>query len=96
MEPLSPLSGIQAAVTRKYFPEERVTVDEALRMYTVNAAYATFEEKLKGSIETGKLADLTVLSSNPQKVVSNKIEKITIAMTIIGGRIVYQKSSFLE
>jgi predicted amidohydrolase YtcJ len=93
MEPLSPLSGIQAAVTREFFPEERITVDEALRMYTVNAAYASFEEKLKGSIEAGKLADFTVLSKDPQTVPPNEIENIAVEMTIVSGRVVYQKLS---
>jgi predicted amidohydrolase YtcJ len=93
MEPLSPLSGIQAAVTREFFPEERITVAEALRMYTVNAAYASSEEKLKGSIEAGKLADLTVLSNDPQAVPPNKIRNIAVEMTIVGGRVVYQKLS---
>jgi predicted amidohydrolase YtcJ len=93
MEPLSPLSGIQAAVTREFFPEERITVDEALRMYTVNAAYASFEERLKGSIEAGKLADFTVLSKDPQAVPPNKIGNIAVEMTIVGGRVVYRKLS---
>jgi predicted amidohydrolase YtcJ len=93
MEPLSPLSGIQAAVTREFFPEERITVAEALRMYTVNAAYASFEEKRKGSIEAGKLADFTVLSNDPQAVPPNKIESTAVEMTIVGGRVVYQKLS---
>jgi predicted amidohydrolase YtcJ len=93
MEPLSPLSGIQAAVTREFFPEERITVDAALRMYTVNAAYASFEEELKGSIEAGKLADFTVLSKDPQTVPPNEIENIAVEMTIVSGRVVYQKLS---
>ena len=93
MEPLSPLSGIQAAVTREFFPEERVTVDEALRMYTFNAAYASFEEELKGSIEAGKLADLTVLSNDPRIVPPNEIANIAVELTIVGGRVVYQKLS---
>jgi predicted amidohydrolase YtcJ len=93
MEPLNPLSGIQAAVTREVFPEERVTVDEALCMYTVDAAYASFEETLKGSIEQGKLADFTVLSGDPRAVPPDKIEDIKVELTIIGGRIVYQKQS---
>lgn len=91
MEPLSPLRGIQAAVTRKAFPEERVTVDEALRMYTVDAAYSAGEENLKGSVETGKLADLTVLSDDPRKVPPLEIENIAVKMTILGGRIVYSR-----
>jgi predicted amidohydrolase YtcJ len=93
MEPLSPLLGIQAVVTRAVFPEERVTVDEALRMYTVNAAYASCEETLKGAIEQGKLADFTVLSGDPRVVPLNEIEDITVELTIVGGRIVYQKPS---
>jgi predicted amidohydrolase YtcJ len=93
MEPLSPLLGIQAAVARAVFPEERVTVDEALRMYTVNAAYASCEETLKGAIEQGKLADFTVLSGDPRVVPLNEIEDITVELTIVGGRIVYQKPS---
>ncbi|MEJ2241212.1 MAG: amidohydrolase [Candidatus Bathyarchaeota archaeon] len=91
MEPLNPILGIHAAVTRKFFPEEQITVDEALRMYTLNAAYASFEENVKGSIENGKLADLTVLSDDPQTVPVNEIGKISVEMTIIGGKIVYQK-----
>jgi len=91
MEPLSPLIGIQAAVTREFFPEERITVDEALRMYTVDAAYSSGEENIKGSVDTGKLADLTVLSHDPGEVPLSEIEKIAVEMTIIGGRIVYSK-----
>jgi predicted amidohydrolase YtcJ len=91
MEPISPLQGIQAAVTRQFFPEEQITVEEALRMYTVNAAYASFEEAVKGSIEEGKLADLTVLSGDPTAVSPSKIGDITVDVTIVGGKVVYQK-----
>jgi predicted amidohydrolase YtcJ len=91
MEPLSPLLGIQAAVERQFFPEERITVDEALRMYTVNAAYASFEETVKGSIEEGKLADLTVLSGDPRTVPPSKIGDIKVSMTAVGGKVVYQE-----
>lgn len=91
MEPLSPLQGIQAAVERQFFPEEQITVDEALRMYTVNAAYASFEEKIKGSIEDGKLADLAVLSGDPRKTPPSKIGDINVNMTIVGGKVVYQE-----
>ncbi|MEJ2271970.1 MAG: amidohydrolase family protein [Candidatus Bathyarchaeota archaeon] len=91
MEPLNPMVGVQAAVTRKFFPEEQITVDEALRMYTINAVYSSFEEEIKGSIENGKLADLTVLSDNPKTVPVNEIENISVEMTIVGGKIVYQK-----
>ena len=91
MEPLNPISGIQAAVTRKFFPEEQITVNEALQMYTINASYASFEENIKGSIEKGKLADLTVLSDDPQSVPVNEIGEISVEMTIIDGKIVYKK-----
>jgi predicted amidohydrolase YtcJ len=91
MEPLSPMQGIQAAVTRQYYPEEQITIDEALQMYTVNPAYSSFEDSTKGSIEKGKLADLTVLSDDPTTVPPNKIGDITVNLTIVGGKIVYQK-----
>lgn len=91
MEPISPLSGIQAAVTRSYFPEEQITVDEALRMYTINPAYASNEENIKGSIEEGKLADLTVLSDDPTTVVSSEIGDIEVKMTVLDGKIIFQK-----
>ena len=91
MEPLSPLSGIQAAAARQFFPEERITIDEALRMYTVKAAYASFEENIKGSIEAGKLADITVISRDPLTVPPNEIENIAVEMTIIGGKVAYSK-----
>ena len=91
MEQISAFSGIQAAVTRQFFPEEQITVDEALRMYTVNAAYASFDENIKGSIEEGKLADLTVISRDPRKTPPNQIEDIKVKMTIVGGKMVYQK-----
>jgi predicted amidohydrolase YtcJ len=91
MEPLSPLLGVQTAVTREVFPEQQVTIDEALRMYTVDAAYSSGEENLKGSIETGKLADLTVLSHDPRIVPPNEIENIKVEMTLVGGRIAYHK-----
>jgi predicted amidohydrolase YtcJ len=91
MEPLSPLMGIQAAVTRAAFPEEQITVDDALRMYTVDAAYSSGEENMKGSVEADKLADLTVLSDNPRNVSSNEIRSITVDMTLVGGKVVYPR-----
>jgi predicted amidohydrolase YtcJ len=91
MEPLSPLSGIQAAVTRAFFPEEQISVYEALRMYTINGAYASSEEEVKGTIEEGKLADLTVLSDDPRTVSPSRIGDIEVKMTVVGGKVVYQK-----
>lgn len=92
MEPLSPLMGIQSAVTRRFFPEEQLTVDEAILMYTINAAWASSEEKSKGSIEEGKLANLTVLSQDPHEGAQSKIQEITAEMTIINGKIAFSKT----
>jgi len=93
MEPLNPLLGLQNAVTRKFPSEERIAIYEALSMYTVDAAFSTGEENIKGSIESGKLADLTVLSKDPLTVSPDRIKEITVEMTIIGGRIVYSRSN---
>ena len=96
MEPLSPLLGIQAAVTREPFPQERITVDEALRIYTVDAAYSSNEERIKGSIEEGKLADLTVLSYDPRTVSPSKIEAVEVRLVVVSGRVVYPKKVLLR
>ena len=92
VEPISPLLGIWAAVSRESFPEEQISVEEALRMYTIDAAFASFEEDVKGSIEVGKLADLVVLSHDPRKVPRDEIKDIEVEMTFVGGRIVYEDS----
>jgi len=91
VEPISPILGLWAAVTRKSFPEENVTVEEALRMYTVNAAYASFDENERGTIEVGKLADLTILSADPLSVRPEDIKKIKVRMTIVNGKVVYAR-----
>lgn len=93
VEPISPLLSVYALVARESFPEERVNVEEALRIYTVNAAYASFEEDVKGSIETGKLADFTVLSHNPLTIKPERIKDIEVEMTIVGGKIVYSRKN---
>ena len=89
VEPIRPLLGIQAAVSRKSFPEEQISVDEALRMYTIDAAFASFEEDAKGSIEVGKLADLVVLSRDPRRVLPDEIKDIVVETTFVGGRMVH-------
>ena len=68
VEPMNPLLGIWAAVAKGAFPEERLKVGEALQLYTSSAAFASFEENAKGSIERGKLADLVILSRDPHEV----------------------------
>jgi len=92
VEPINPLLGIWAAIARKGFKEESLTVEEALRTYTLNAAYASFDEGKRGTIEVGKLADLTVLSEDPFKVEPDQIRHISVEMTIVGGKIVYARS----
>jgi hypothetical protein len=93
MEPLSPLFGMQEAVQRASFPEQRLTVEEALRIYTADAAYSSCEEKVKGSIEEGKLADLTILSEDPLAVSTDKIKDVNVEITIVNGKIVYSDHS---
>src|SRR5215813_13469801 len=96
-----PMIEFYAAVARKdqkgfsgegWHPEEAVTREQALKMFTIWGAYAAFEEKLKGSIEPGKLADLTVLSSDIMKIPEPEILKTRCMMTVIGGEVVYERS----
>jgi len=91
VEPIDPLLGMWAAVARRDSHEENVTAEEALRMYTSNAAYASFEEKRKGSIEAGKSADFTVLSDDPRAVPPEQIKDIKVDMVIVDGRVVYER-----
>jgi hypothetical protein len=91
VDPISPLLGIYAVVNRERFLQERITVEEALRIYTINAAYASFEEKIKGSIEAGKLADLVVLSDDLRKIEPSRIKDVKVEMTIVGGKIAFQR-----
>jgi predicted amidohydrolase YtcJ len=87
MEPLSPLLGMQEVVVREVFPEQRLSVEEALQMYTLDAAYSSGEEKVKGSIEEGKLADLTILSNDFMAVKPEKIKNIDVFMVVVNGNI---------
>jgi predicted amidohydrolase YtcJ len=93
VELIDPLLGVYALVAREFFPEERVSVKEALKVYTLNAAYASFEENAKGSIEPGKLADFAVLSHNPLTVNPKKIKNIHVEMTIVGGKTAFSKEN---
>ena len=98
--PADPIYGIYAAVTRRtlddknpngWVPEEKVTVEEALRAYTVNGAYAEFQEKEKGTIEVGKLADITIIDQDLTKIPPETIRDAKIVATIAGGKVVYQR-----
>jgi predicted amidohydrolase YtcJ len=94
--PDNPLLGIYAAVTRRaksgqaLLPEEAVSVPQALAMYTTNAAYASFEEDIKGSIAEGKLADMVVLSADPLRSPPETIKDIRVEMTIVGGKVAWE------
>jgi hypothetical protein len=94
---LSPLLGIQCMTTRKTPSghtlgiNQKISIEEAFKMYTVYAAYASFEEKIKGSLTPGRLADMVVLDKDPWKVKPEEIGQISVDMTILGGRIVYCK-----
>jgi predicted amidohydrolase YtcJ len=93
VEPLSPLSGIGAAVNRT--GPEALEVQEAVQLYTRNAAYASAEENVKGTLAPGKYADLVVLEKDPFTVQPTEITEIKVLMTIVGGRVVYRSNSFL-
>ncbi len=84
------LHAIQCCVTREGFePHQCISVEEAVRMYTLDAAYAQFEDGIKGSITPGKRADLVVLSDDPFKVQPDKIRDIKVLRTVVGGETVY-------
>jgi len=94
--PFAPLMGMQGMVTRKgwdgktWGANQRITVDEALQVNTINGAYASFEERTKGSITAGKLADFVVLADDPHTVDPEKIKDIRIVRTVVGGTAVYE------
>ena len=94
--PFAPLMGIQGMVTRTgwdgttWGPNQRITVDEAIRVNTINGAYASREETLKGSITDGKLADFVILADDPHTVRPEKIKDIAIVRTVVGGKTQYE------
>jgi len=103
VESINPFLGIYAAVTRKdisgkpeggWLPEQCLTVEEAVRAFTIDAAYASFEEDIRGSIERGKLADFVVLSEDIMNVEPDRIPGINVLATILGGKIVYEADGF--
>jgi predicted amidohydrolase YtcJ len=97
VEAVDTLPGFYAAVTRKmkngeaFFPAQKMTREEALRAYTINGAYAAFEETIKGSLTVGKLADVTVFSRDILTCPEDEIPSAEIAMTIVGGKVLYKK-----
>jgi predicted amidohydrolase YtcJ len=101
VEPVNPMLGIFAAITRQdvsfrpdggWYPEQRVTREEAIRMFTTWAAYAGFEEKIKGTIEPGKLADLVIFPDDIFTVEEAALQTLRPDVTIIGGKIVFKRN----
>jgi predicted amidohydrolase YtcJ len=100
--PPTPMEGIYAAVTRRtldgkhpngWIPRQKITVEEALRAYTIGAAYAGFSESSLGSIEPGKLADMVVLDRSLFDIPPEELNAVPVAATIVGGKVVYRKSA---
>jgi predicted amidohydrolase YtcJ len=95
--PIGPMVGLYTAVTRKgqsgkvYGAEEAVTIQDALRMYTANGPYLTFEENTKGTLEPGKLADFIVLDTDPLTSPPEALLKTNVDLTIVGGKVVYDR-----
>ena len=105
VESLNPLWGFYAAVTRQdqqghptggWFPDQRLTREEALKSFTLDGAYASFEEKTKGSLEVGKMADFVMLSRDIMKIPVEEILKTRVTMTVLGGEIVFSESYTVE
>jgi len=98
--PASPLQGIYAAVTRRtlddknpggWVPEEKITVEQALRAYTYEAAFASFEENLKGTLKSGMLADMVLLDRDLTAIEPQEIRDAVVLKTIVGGRVVFAR-----
>ncbi len=93
----APLLGIHAAVNQKtssgqlYNIPQRILPERALRGYTIDAAYTSFEENIKGSIEAGKLADITILDEDLTNIEPERIKDIQVMATMIGGEFLYEK-----
>ena len=100
VEPINPIACFFASVTRQtlkgepaggYEPAEKMTRAQALKSYTLDAAYGAFEENVKGSIAVGKLADFTVFSQDLMTLPDDQILATTVTMTIVGGKVRYEK-----
>jgi predicted amidohydrolase YtcJ len=103
--PPTPIEGIYGAVTREtldgkhpggWIPEQKITVEDALRAYTSGSAYASFEENIKGTLEPNKLADFVLIDRDLTRIPPAEIRDAHIVMTIVGGRIVYSRTGVVE
>jgi len=99
VEPIDPIAGFYASVSRRmedgntFFPDQRMTREEALASYTIHNAYAAFEEDIKGSLTPGKLADIVVLSKDIMTIPEDEIPDARVVYTILGGRVVYSAAT---
>ena len=100
--PLNPMLGLYAAVTRVtldgknpngWFPEQKLTLKEAISAYTIGSAYAEFREKDKGSIRPGKLADVVILDADLFSMAPERIKDATVRYTIVNGKVVYESAA---
>jgi hypothetical protein len=97
VEDVDPIASFYASVSRKlkdgsrFYPDQRMSREEALKSYTLNAAYAAFEENIKGSLTPGKLADITVLSKDIMTIPEDEIPSAEVLYTIVGGKVMYEK-----
>jgi predicted amidohydrolase YtcJ len=96
VEDVNPIACFYSSVTRMlpdettFYPEQKMTREEALRSYTINGAFAAFEEDIKGSLEKGKLADIVILSNNLLTSEDWQIPNTQVLYTIVGGKVLYQ------
>jgi len=99
VEDVSPIACFYASVSRKlkdgsvFYPDQRMTRAEALGSYTWNNAYAAFEENIKGTLEPGKLADVTVLSRDIMTVPEDEIAATDVVYTIVGGKVMFDRAT---
>jgi len=97
---MQPLMGIYAAATRRtldgkhpngWVPEQKISVAEAIRAYTMGSAFASFDERIKGSIEPGKVADMVVVSDDILSIAAVEIEKTRVETTVFDGKVIYHR-----
>ncbi len=97
--PLNPMEGIKAAVTRQtldgkhpngWVPEQKITLDEALKAYTLGSAYAEFQDHVKGSLRVGKLADLVMLDRDIHQIVPAQLDQVKVLLTVVDGKVVFE------